>query len=88
MDKPDWTPADGVALRSFLNKTGKIKLKEQFDKACPATITAEKALEANDSQLAKLAAMKAGWDGAFDFLIELATPGEDSSLDAGFQDMR
>ncbi len=63
---------DEVQLRAAILKIGEQKLRAVLLENCPARVTPENILKDNADGIARLAAMRAGWEGAIDCLITLA----------------
>ena len=82
-----WKAEDGVALREFLRRVPQAKLKAIMHEKCPVDITAEIIMKSDADAVARLAAMKAGWDAYGEALFALANPPSSAEAQPGFRDM-
>lgn len=82
-----WTQQDGVTLRDFFTKISPEDLKKDLMDECPAKLTAEIMLKTDDANIARLSAMRAGWEGAIDALIARASVKGVATPVASYQDM-
>ncbi|MCK9587821.1 MAG: hypothetical protein M0Q93_00495 [Terrimicrobiaceae bacterium] len=83
----NWVSEDGVALREFLRKVPAEKISSVMGRQCPATIDSEIILKSNADAIARLAAMKAGWEAYEKALFGLSEIQQRPNPDPGFQDM-
>lgn len=82
-----WKPEDGVALRQLLSKVPKERIHDIMLDLCPAKVDADMILKNDADGIARLAAMKAGWDEYEKRFFSLAEQRPVNSPEPGFQDM-
>lgn len=88
MSNETWSTEDGVALRDFLARVPILKLRSVMNGLCPAVIDA-KTLLSNDAQaVARVAAMKAGWEAYEEALVSLSVPKRPATPDSNYRDMQ
>lgn len=83
----NWTQADGVALRAFFATAPAQEVKEYLMSKCPAVIDPATILKSDDAQVARISAMRAGWEGAIDELIKCASTKPTTGPDPAYKDM-
>lgn len=85
----EWQIADRVAIRKFFNSVGQEHFVRIVKAANPAKLDATILTDKPDSAVARLAAMKEGWDSAVDFTVNVLAsdtatlppdPGYDGSM--------
>lgn len=82
-----WTNEDATALREFLRKVPILKVSSVMKAACPAVIDAETALKHDADGIARIAAMKAGWEAYEQNLFDLAGFTKKELAESGYKDM-
>lgn len=83
--KMPWQPVDAVAFREFLARVGEDHIREQL--TCSAKVSASEVLTSSAEGLARIAAMKAGFDEALDQLFALAQQDVASRETSNFREM-
>jgi hypothetical protein len=82
-----WTNEDGVALREFFRKVSPEKIAETMKSFCPVDITTETVLKNDAEAVARLAAMKAGWEAYEKNFLGLADKRQGPPVEADYKDM-
>jgi hypothetical protein len=82
-----WTSEDGAALREFLRRISVEKIKAIMLPKCPAVIDAKLVKESEADAIARVAAMRAGWEAYEETFFKLADPGRKAPAESDFRDM-
>lgn len=62
MSSPIWSPEDATSLREFFRRVPRERISEMMRSLCPAVVDAETVLKNDAEAVARVAAMRAGWD--------------------------
>jgi hypothetical protein len=87
MSKFNWRQEDGVALRQFFKIVPQEKLSSLMKDQCMAQITTELLIKGTAEGVARIAAMKAGWEAYEEALINLAAISPQTTPEASYKDM-
>lgn len=79
--------ADGVAFREFLKRCPEEKLRSIVMEQCPAKVTAVDILDKPADGIARIAAMRTGWEECLDALFAMAQSQQAPEVAPEFRDM-
>jgi hypothetical protein len=82
-----WTSEDGATLREFLRRMPEEKIKAVMLPKCPVVIDATLVKESGADAIARLTAMRAGWEAYEKAFFQLADPGRKAPVESDFRDM-
>lgn len=87
MSQPAWSLEDSTSFREFLRRVPREKIVEFMRSVCPAVVDAETVLKNGAEAVARIAAMRAGWDAYEQQLFSLADVTRRESPVAEYRDM-
>jgi hypothetical protein len=82
-----WSPEDSTAFREFLRRVPREKIVSVMQTMCPAIVDTDTILKNGADAVARVAAMRAGWDEYESRLFALAEPKKQDPSDSGYRDM-
>lgn len=82
-----WSSDDSVAFREFLRRVPKQRILATMRAKCPAVVDVDTALKNDSEAIARVAAMRAGWDAYEEILFELSELNRKPSVEAEYRDM-
>jgi hypothetical protein len=82
-----WSSDDSVSFREFLRRVPKQRILATMRAKCPAVVDVDTALRNDSEAIARVAAMRAGWDAYEETLFELADINRKPALETEYKDM-
>lgn len=87
MNPAAWSPEDSTSLREFFRRVPRERIAEVMRAACPAVVDAETVLKNDAEAVARVAAMRAGWDDYERTFFALADVQRRESINPEYRDM-
>ena len=87
MSQPAWSSEDSTSFREFLRRVPRERIIEFMRSVCPAVVDAETVLKNGAEAVARVAAMRAGWDAYEQQLFSLADVTRRETPVAEYRDM-
>ena len=82
-----WSPEDSTSLREFFRRVPRERIAEVMRDACPAVVDAETVLKNDAEAVARVAAMRAGWDDYERTFFALADVQRREQINPEYRDM-